>query len=64
MDPESPHRTGDHEFTNRGFYTGDWEWGRMHGRGTYGYVDGSTYVGEWKASKRQGGGVRIRELKS
>jgi len=41
--------------TKDGKYDGEWHNERMHGKGTYYYVDGDSYSGDWRNDKRHGG---------
>ena len=37
-----------------GEYVGNWKDGKMHGQGTYLFINGSKYVGEWKEDHMNG----------
>jgi hypothetical protein len=41
-----------------GFYVGNFERGRMHGRGTFTWADGSVYEGEWQNDQMHGQGTK------
>lgn len=40
-------------------YAGEWQDGKMHGKGTYVETDGARYEGEWDNGKMHGQGVQI-----
>jgi hypothetical protein len=38
-------------------YSGRWEKGKQHGRGTFTFAQGDNYSGEWEAGKMHGKGT-------
>jgi hypothetical protein len=44
---------------NNGSYTGEFRYGRPHGRGKYTSKDGISYEGEWKNGRMNGEGVKV-----
>eukprot|EP00698_Gefionella_okellyi_P020644 TRINITY_DN6508_c0_g1_i3.p1 TRINITY_DN6508_c0_g1~~TRINITY_DN6508_c0_g1_i3.p1 ORF type:complete len:690 (+),score=76.49 TRINITY_DN6508_c0_g1_i3:86-2155(+) len=49
----------DKHYANGNHYTGEWKYGKMHGKGTYVWADGSHYVGEFKEGFMDGFGERV-----
>ena len=44
-------------YSNGERYSGEWQYGQRHGRGTYTYADGGSYSGDWERDKIQGEGT-------
>lgn len=44
------------QIDSHGTYEGQWQDGRMHGEGTFTWIDGKTYTGQWARGKKHGFG--------
>ena len=51
------HGFGKMEWSDGGFYCGEWEWGHRTGQGVLRFSDGSTYVGDFVEGQMTGQGI-------